>query len=114
MSASHLGFMTGFLALQHLSAVILRAIDFFCPASPPLRRPHTALRTSMNRSETTCLVPLQMLCPALETILEKMFVGGLMNLDQCLLQTAPQSTAAALESACPRLESGRLRDNVAD
>lgn len=43
----------------------------------------------MNYSETTCVAILQMLRLAQETNLGKVFVGGLMNLDQCLPQTQP-------------------------
>lgn len=44
----------------------------------------------MKCSETTCLALHQIQRLALDANLGKMFVGGLMNLDQCLLQTQPR------------------------
>ena len=77
-------------AFKQPSAVRLWAIDFSCCPSPALLQLRTTTNSSMNRSETTCIALLQTRRLVQETNLGKVFVGGLMNLDQCLPQTQPR------------------------
>lgn len=71
------------------SQLYLLKLLISCSPSLALLQLHITTRISMNYSETTCVAILQMLRLAQETNLGKVFVGGLMNLDQCLPQTQP-------------------------
>lgn len=79
-SVSHLRVLCSFSKIYFLKSII--GVALLCRATPIMYKfkdYHEVLRDH-------CLPLLRL---ALQTNLGRVFVGGLMNLDQCLLQTQP-------------------------